>query len=55
MKQLLKQAGLTQTQLAHKVGYDNNTISRMASGQLPVNTAVRAYLELYIKCKDIVE
>jgi len=55
MKTLLKQAGLTQTQLAQKVGYDHNTISRMALGRIPVNTAVRAYLELYIKCKDIVD
>lgn len=55
MKQLLTRSGLTPKQLADKVGYRHDYINAMLRGAKPVSSAVRAYLELRVKCKEILD
>lgn len=48
-RDLLRETGMTQAELARRVDYTPNAINMMHSGKTPPNGAVMAYLNMFIK------
>lgn len=51
-RSLMKRAGINQRQLAETLGVAPNTVSRWASGLIPVAQHAIAYLELLAKVRE---